>query len=258
MLLQRTVLIISALVALCPLECAAQVYPAESAPAFTETMQEGGLTEVSDSVNFNDYSSDQKKRSDKTGTASTVQDRRFWVGPRVAVGFSNQYFSSGDYSDNMDTGISFSGGFVFGYFFNKNPSLRIGAELGVQLAMLAAKNKESKTNMSLSYIQIPLNVVLNLPFSKAFSWDFSTGFYTGFGFESSMVVDGTGYDVDLFKDSYEKLDYGIQIGTGIRIKAVYLGFSYAAGLANIARTNNYSSDYKATNSNASIILGCNF
>lgn len=208
-----------------------------------------------------------KKRKQKENSTTTISEHRtdsyednnpspsWWLGPRFGIGFSTQKISSGD---KMNNGVSYTGGLSTGRFFNKNRNFRIGAELCLQWVSLSVKEKETNTDMTLNYLQVPLNLIFNVRLSKSFSWDIFGGGYVGTGLNSKMKVDGDVYDIDLFKETYEKLDYGCQFGTGLRIKALYIGINYAVGLANAARKEDHPVEYKVNNSNASIILGLYF
>jgi hypothetical protein len=111
----------------------------------------------------------------------------------------------------------------------------------------------SSLTMSITYLDIPFNLKINYPFKNVILFANGGGYmaYGMFGHFLSLVdVDGIhGYWQKIVwgdqEGSFRRLDYGVNIGLGVKYKAMQFGICYENGIANIAGYNR--SETKAHN-----------
>ncbi|MEI6059137.1 MAG: porin family protein [Bacteroidota bacterium] len=120
-----------------------------------------------------------------------------------------------------------------------------------------------KDNTTLYYIDIPLNVKATFKLGNTKPYIFS-GPYLGFGIAGNSKQEAT-YLGHTYKSntkinwgsgdspSYKRMDFGLNIGAGVAIKALAFGVSCSIGAANI--TNNTDKGHKTKNRGIGISIG---
>ncbi len=87
----------------------------------------------------------------------------------------------------------------------------------------------------LNYIKVPLNLLLDNKNTK-FGPNLKFGGYISYLVGGEYSVSNYPYDTPL-ADEYQKLDYGITIGIGLKINKFTLDLGYDLGLNNVAKNN---------------------
>lgn len=193
---------------------------------------------------------------------------------KAGLNLSKMYFKDNDRAYNSD--IKLNPGFLIGPSTEFKINNSFTFETGLLLSTKGYKYNNNfdsdgisvteKDITNLYYIDIPINFNAKFPIGNVKVYGL-LGPYIGIGVigkskkEISYLKESTITKTKLkwgsgITNSYKRLDYGITIGTGVEIKALQIGISYALGLANIASTTN--NGYKANNRVISLSLGYKF
>ncbi len=145
-------------------------------------------------------------------------------GAKAGLNLSNLSIEDADDSNLLP-------GFHAGLFAN----LPLGGAFSVQPELVYTQKGskwesgvgDSEVKLNLGYLELPVNLVYNL----APDFDFQLGPYIGYLLSSKLDSD---FDIDLDKDQFNPLDFGLQGGLRFFLKPVYLGFTYKYGLSQVA------------------------
>ncbi len=115
-------------------------------------------------------------------------------------------------------------------------------------------------NLNLFYIDIPLTAKVSFDFGNTNIYGFF-GPYIGVGLSGKVklkeFIPKSGQDNEISidevkkvdwgsgrQDDFKRLDYGLNVGTGIGIKSIQISLTYGLGLANISDDTNYDTNTK--------------
>tara|TARA_R110002050_G_scaffold274159_1_gene418484 strand:+ start:2189 stop:2833 length:645 start_codon:yes stop_codon:yes gene_type:complete len=162
------------------------------------------------------------------------------------AGYSSSTFALiGD--DTSSEGLKAKPGFHIGASTNIKIAKNLNFQPGLSFQSKGTKEDISnfgfsqKTSVNLYYLEIPLNLVGNFEINKKLSVYVSAGPYIGFGLSGNSesvinvlgVVESTDEKI-VWGTNFERLDFGLGLGTGLKYQNYLIGLSYDYGFANIA------------------------
>lgn len=163
------------------------------------------------------------------------------LGVRAGLNISSYSFKASGTTVSADSKVGFHFGIVNDFKLTDKITFRPGllySGMGGKFTVL----DESITS-NLNYLNIPLSFVYN------FTTD-DKGFFAELGPYVGFLLSAKSGDEDI-KDSYNSLDFGLNIGLGYDLGSFIVGANYGLGLANIAKTED-GDDTKANNTNIAI------
>ncbi|RYZ54789.1 MAG: PorT family protein [Sphingobacteriales bacterium] len=133
-----------------------------------------------------------------------------------------------------------------GVLFNFGLGESISVQPGILYSMKGAED------LSLNYIEVPINLVYKLPMGLMFH----AGPYLGYAISGKMDFGGVEVD-DIFEEGgFKRLDYGFNLGAGYQLPmGLFFRAQYGLGLANIGDKFLGLDDYKISNRVIGISVG---
>ena len=190
-------------------------------------------------------------------------DNNFTFGIRVGLNMSS---SDEDEANSIRTGFHL--GFVVDYNIIKSFSLSSGIYYegkgfkgNYPDIKIANSSKATASDLSASYIQIPLLASWRIEASSGVQFHINAGPYYAYGIGGKakyqpydMTFDRS-YDQDTFGESgfWNHNDFGLIFGTNVLIGKFVAGVSYDLGLSDVSKVFG-----QFHNRNISISVGCNF
>lgn len=190
-------------------------------------------------------------------------DRAVILGIRAGVNISNVSVSEGSGFDSkvgFNVGVSADFPIVESFYFQS----------GLYFSMKGAQNTYEdyydddvvKESWNPYYLEIPLLASYRFNFSERTQLQINTGPYLAVGLGGKFKETFKEYPEDndswsfFGKDSnIKRFDFGWQVGAGITISRIYVGFNYGFGFVNMLKESN---DYSWKNSVFSVNVGFNF
>ncbi|MBK6498547.1 MAG: PorT family protein [Saprospiraceae bacterium] len=163
------------------------------------------------------------------------------LGVRAGLNFSSYSVKGGGVSLNSDSQVGFHFGLTNDFKLTDNITFRPGLLYSGKGGKLDVLGESLPLN--LSYLDIPLSFVYNFSGSDS-------GFFAEVGPYVSMLLAAKSDGEDV-KDSFNSLDFGLNLGLGYDLGTFIVGANYGLGLANIAKTEE-GDDSKAKNTNISV------
>ncbi len=185
----------------------------------------------------------------------------------ATVGYS--YFDGEEESLKMNPGINL--GITAEFKIAKPLAIETGlifSTKGFKLAQDYSEMGETyKLNLkyNLYYIDVPLNLKGSFNIGKVKVYG-TAGPYLGIGLIGSGKYEETyngktESDKDIFdleNEGIKRLDYGLNVGMGVEIKAIQIGVNYGYGMQNLIEGESSSSEFKMTHKVLSFTIGYKF
>jgi len=167
-------------------------------------------------------------------------------GPKVGINLSTMTLSSSGISLDPTTLIGFHAGVVSEIPLIAGLSLQPGILYSSKGSKYSFMSEEG--TISPGYVEVPVNVAYGIG-SDALKFSIFAGPYVAYGLtgkyksggESEDIVFGTGEDDDM-----NPLDYGVNFGVGVNLKALVISAQYGLGLANLSPDTSGDTEIKNT------------
>lgn len=174
-----------------------------------------------------------------------IQFSNAQLGVRAGLNLSSFSTESSGLSISSDTKVGFHFGLTNDFKLTDNITFRPGLLYSAKGGSLTVEfgGQSETVTASYSYLDVPLSFVYNFSTEEK-------GFFLEAGPYVGVLLSAKSEDEDI-KDSFNTLDFGLNVGLGYDLGNIVVGANYGLGLANIAKTED-GDDTTAKNKNISI------
>jgi hypothetical protein len=168
------------------------------------------------------------------------------IGVRAGLNIASYSVSGDGATINSDPQIGFHFGIVNDFKLTDNITFRPGllySGKGGKISFDLFGVSESVSS-TYNYLEIPLSFVYNFKGEEQ-------GFFAEAGPYLGFLLSAKSEDEDI-KESFNSLDFGLNLGLGYDLGSFIIGANYSLGLANIAKTEDGDDDVTAKNKNITI------
>lgn len=168
------------------------------------------------------------------------------LGIRAGINVASASIEGFDMSNRVGYNFGVSADFAF--------IESLGLESGIYFTQKGSKYLNNKYNAH--YLEIPILASYRYNIGSNAQVRLNFGPYIAFGLGGKYYEGNESYKLfDEDEADFKRFDAGLQIGTGVTIKKLYVGLGYNFGLANVAGD---SSTRSIKNKNLFVQLGYNF
>lgn len=178
-------------------------------------------------------------------------------GPKVGVNLSTMTFSTSGINMDPKTLVGFNVGVILESAITENISFQSGVIYSSKGSKYKITGSGTSVEMTVAptFIEVPYNILYGFGTSPT-KFVLFGGPYLGYGIGGNAEVSGETQKIVFGKDGdFKSLDFGLNLGAGVKYNGLFISAQYGLGLLNLSTTEGVENKMKVIAFSVSYLFG---